>query len=119
MMDGRLGFARWGILVPRHFEQFHISASACEHILGKHQVTLDEVLEAAESSAVYQRAGDESSESLNPTGEPRYLIAGRTSTGRRLWIIVADEGGGEARIITAREVGGHAERARHRRMRGD
>jgi uncharacterized DUF497 family protein len=93
--------------------EFRISRRAADHILEKHGVTLEEVLEAAESSPVYRRARGDALE------QRRYMIAGRTGTGRRLWIVFADEGAGMGRIITAREARGHADRARHRRMRGD
>ncbi len=105
--------------MPRRMEEFWASPSAQEHILGKHGITLEEVLEAAESSPLYQPAKTDAQGSVNPTGDRRYLIAGKTDGGRRLWIVFADEGGGRGRIITAREAQGQAERARHKGMRGD
>ena len=99
--------------------EFRVSPSAEAHMFDKHEVTLDEVLEAADSSLVHQRAGSESEFSLNPTGDRRYLIAGKTETGKRLWVIFANEGQGVGRIISAREAMGKQERERHRRMRGD
>lgn len=105
--------------MPRVIDEFWASASAQAHMLVKHAVTLDEALEAAESSRAYHAAGGEPDGSPNPTGQRRYLVAGRTQAGRRLWVVFADEGGGRGRVITAREARGQAERARHRRMRGD
>jgi uncharacterized DUF497 family protein len=105
--------------MPRQIEEFWASPSAQEHMLDKHGVTLEEVLEAAESSLVYQRAPSPPVGFLRPTGEKRYLIAGKTESGRRLWVVFADEGAGRGRIITAREPEGKAERARHKGMRGD
>jgi len=105
--------------MPRRIEDFWASPSAQEHILDKHGISLEEVLEAAESSPVYQPAKTEPQGSLNPTGEKRYLVAGKTDDGKRLWVVFADEGNGRGRIITAREAQGQAERARHKRMRGD
>jgi uncharacterized DUF497 family protein len=105
--------------MPQQIEEFWASPTAQDHILDKHGVTLEEALEAAESSPVYQPAHARLPGSLHPTGEQRYLIAGKTEAGRRLWIVFADEGEGRGRIITAREPQGRAERARHKRMRGD
>lgn len=75
--------------------EFRVSPSAEAHIFEKHGLVLDEVLEAAESSRVHQRVADEDQSSLNPTSHKRYLIAGKTETGKRLWVIFADEGRGE------------------------
>ena len=105
--------------MPQQIEEFWASPSAEEHLLAKRGVTLEEALEAAESSPVYQPAQSDPPGSLHPTGEKRYLIAGKTAAGQRLWIVFADEGEGRGRIITAREPQGRAERARHKRMRGD
>jgi uncharacterized DUF497 family protein len=105
--------------MSQQIEKFWASPSAQEHILDKHGVSLEEALEAAGSSPVYQPAQADSPASLHPTGEKRYLIAGKTEAGRRLWVVFADEGEGRGRIITAREPRGKAERARHKRMRGD
>jgi len=105
--------------MPRRIEDFWASPSAQEHILDKHGISLEEVLEAAESSPVYQPAKAASQESLNPTDEKRYLVAGKTDSGKRLWVVFADEGDGRGRIITAREAQGRAERARHKSMKGD
>jgi uncharacterized DUF497 family protein len=105
--------------MPPQIQEFWASPSAQEHILGKHGVTLEEALEAAESSPVYQPASSHPTGAPRPTGEKRYLIAGKTESGRRLWVVFADEGKRRGRIITAREPQGRAERARHKRMRGD
>jgi len=105
--------------MPQRIEEFWASRSAQEHILAKHGVTLEEALEAAESSPVYQPAQVAPQDSLHSTGEKRYLIAGKTAAGRRLWVVFADEGGKRGRITTAREPQGKAERSRHKRMRGD
>ena len=100
-------------IMPRQIQEFWASASAQEHMLEKHGVSLEEALEAAESSPVYRRARDD------PRGEKRYMIPGKTHGDRRLWIIFADQGDGRGRVITAREAQGRSERARHKRMRGD
>lgn len=105
-------------MAPR-IDEFWISRSAAEHILLKHGLFADEVVEAAESSGIHQPAHQETDESLNATGHKRYLIPGKTDSGSRIWIIFADEGEGRGRIITAREVVGKGERERHRRMRGE
>jgi len=108
---------KWGETMPSRIRGFHISASAEAHIQEKHGLCLDEVLEAADSSGTYAPAAPEPALSLNPTGHKRYLIADKTESGRRLWVIFADEGGEWGRIITAREALGNRER--HRRTRGD
>jgi len=105
--------------MPQRIEAFWASASAQQHMLEKHGVTLEEALEAVDSSPVYQPAQAEPPSSLHPTDERRYLVAGKTQAGRRLWVVFADEGEGRGRLITAREPRGQAERARHKRMRGD
>lgn len=105
--------------MPSRIRGFRISTSAEAHILEKHGLCLDDVLEAADSSRTYAPAAPEPALSLSPTGHKRYLIAGKTESGRRLWVVFADEGGGWGRIITAREALGNRERQRHRRMRGD
>lgn len=64
--------------MPRPMREFCISRSAEQHILEKHGLCFEEVLEAAESSVIYQPAGQEDALSLNPTGQRRYFIAGRT-----------------------------------------
>jgi len=99
--------------VPRKITEFRISRMAAEHVRGKHGVSEEEALEAAESSQAWRRATD------GPGGEKRYLVAGRPASGRRLWVVFADEGLGRGRIVTAREAAGRAEIADHRRMRGD
>lgn len=99
--------------MPSRIEEFWASARAQDHMLTKHGVSLDDAVEAAESAPVFQRARDSSD------GERRYLAVGKTASGRRLWVIFADEGNGRGRIITAREPRGRDERSRHRRLRGD
>jgi uncharacterized DUF497 family protein len=105
--------------MPRRVEEFWASPSAEEHIADKHGLTLEEVLEAAHSSRAYQPARTDSHDSSHPTGEKRYTIAGKTESGKRVWVVFADEGDGWGRIITAREARGQGERSRHKRMRGD
>ena len=95
----------------RHL-RFRVTRRAAHHILEKHDVTEEEPLEAVQSSVVHRRARDD------PRGRWRYVVAGKTGEGRRLWVVFEDEGPGQARIITAREPSGE-DRTRHRRMRGD
>jgi uncharacterized DUF497 family protein len=94
-------------------EEFWATAIAQRHITAKHGVDLDEALEAAESTKKHFRT-----QSPVP-GENRYVIPGKTEGGTRLWVVFADEGDRRGRIITAREVCGRKEHARHRRHRGD
>jgi len=91
---------------------FRLSPRAAWHILEKHDVTEEEAIEAARSSVIHRRARDD------PDGRRRYVVAGKTQEGRRLWVVFEPEGSGRARIITAREPFGE-DRSRHRRMRGD
>ena len=95
----------------RHLN-FRVSRGAAQHILEKHDVTEEEALEAVQSSVIHRRTRDD------PHGRRRYVVAGKTEVGRRLWVVFEDEGRGEARIVTAREPSG-GDVTRHRRMRGD
>ena len=99
-------------MAPR-ITEFYATRKARAHILDKHGITLEDALEAVESTPRYRRTRS------GPDGEPRYYVAGRTQDGRRLWVIFAHERGGRGRIITAREATGETERSRHKRMRGD
>lgn len=103
---------------PRVVE-FRISAGAARHMLEKHDVTVEEALEAAHSTEVWMSVHSAPDGSRNWTPEPRYGIPGKTDDGRRLWVIVAHEGRGVGRILTAFEPTGAAAKARHRRMRGN
>jgi uncharacterized DUF497 family protein len=105
--------------MPRPIREFRISKSAEMHIFEKHGLELEEIIEAADSSRAYMPAGAEPSDSLNATGHRRYMVAGKTECGRRVWVIFADEGDGIGRIITAREATGKQECQRHRRVRGN
>lgn len=98
--------------MPQQITEFWATATTQEQMLKEHNVSLEEVEEAAMSSPVYQRQKSIGS-------EKRYVVPGKTSAGRRLWVIFADEGGGRGRIISARETKGRKERARHKRMRGE
>ena len=93
-------------------DEFYVPLAAEEHILERHGITSEEAVEAAESTPRHYRtySGYE--------GERRYLLPGRTSDGRRVWVVFVDEGGRRGRIITAFEPGDDRERTRHQRMRG-
>jgi uncharacterized DUF497 family protein len=99
-------------MTPR-FDSIWVSLVAREHMLSKHDVTPEEAIEAVESTRHFQRATD------GPGGERRYLVAGKTADSRRLWVILADEGHGDGRIVTAREALGRREKSDHRRAKGD
>lgn len=78
----------------------------------KHGVCWWEALEAAEGAYTHKR-------SIRGLGAGRFLIAGKTDAGRRLWVTFEDESGDVGRIITAREPSGEKEVRRHREVRGD
>jgi uncharacterized DUF497 family protein len=103
---------------PR-FVEFWVSESAARHMLEKHDVTVEEALEAAYSTDAWTPLHAAPDDSPNWTPEPRYGIPGKTDDGRRLWVIVAHEGSGVGRILTAFEPASATARARHRRMRGN
>jgi uncharacterized DUF497 family protein len=94
-------------------DEFRVSPHAAAHMLEKHGVSAEEAVEAAESTRRHSRARTE-----DPR-ERRYVIAGKTLSGRRLWVVFTHEGWRTGRIITAREAEGQKERSRHERMRGD
>ena len=98
--------------MPPRIERFRASARAEEHMLDKHGVSAEEAAEAAEDAAHYTRVRSSGG------SERRYLAAGKTADGRRLWVVLADEGGGQGRIITARGPVGKGDIARHRRLCG-
>ena len=99
--------------MPPVIGEFWASLPAQLHMIAKHGVELEEAIEAAESTNRQSRTED------SPCGRRRYIIAGKTGDGRRLWVVFEDEGQGRGRIIAAREPLGEKERARHRRERGD
>ncbi len=103
---------------PRVVE-FWVSASAARHMLERHDVTVEEALEAAHSTLVFLPGHPARAAGPDGVMERRYILPGRTDEGRRLWVIVGYEGGGVARIITAYEATGSRNRALHRRARGD
>jgi uncharacterized DUF497 family protein len=94
-------------------DEFRLSMRAKEHIQCDHGVEVDEALEAAESTRRHNRTHS------GRFGGKRYVIAGRTSAGRRLWVVFEDEGNRCGRIITAFEPVDSKDTARHRRYRGD
>lgn len=94
-------------------ELFQVSLRAQRHMGDKHGVDLADAVEAAESTFRHYRIESGSGK------ERRYLLAGKTETGRRLWVIYDDEGGGIGRIVTAREALGKQDIARRKRLRGD
>jgi uncharacterized DUF497 family protein len=99
--------------MPPIIGEFWASLPAQLHMIAKHGVELEEAIEAAESTTRHSRTTD------SPHGRRRYIVAGKTGDGRRLWVVFEDEGHGRGRIITSREALGEKERARHRRQRGD
>jgi uncharacterized DUF497 family protein len=94
-------------------EEFRASVAAQQHMLGDHDVTLDEAVEAAGSSQRHYRTYS------GRSGERRYIVAGKTADGRRLWVVFADEGARRGRIITAYEPATEHSLTQHRRRRGD
>jgi uncharacterized DUF497 family protein len=94
--------------MPPIIEEFRCSPQAARRMLEKHGVEQEEALEAAESTDRHQRSYE------GAQGEKRYIIAGRTGAGRRLWVVFADSGGGHGDIITAREPLTRRSIARHR-----
>jgi uncharacterized DUF497 family protein len=94
-------------------EEFRVSVHAEQHMLYAHGVSLDEAIEAAESTPRQSRTYG------TPSGASRYVIPGKTSAGRRLWVVFADEGGRIGRIVTAYDPLGRRDATKHRKMRGD
>jgi uncharacterized DUF497 family protein len=94
-------------------EEFRVSEWAARHMLDKHDVTEEEALEASESTSRHERLH------AGMTRDRRYVIAGKTENGRRIWVFFDDEGGGSGRIVSAREAYGKQDVARHKHMRGD
>jgi hypothetical protein len=88
-------------------------------MLEKHGVTLEEAIEAAESTYVHNPGRPAPESQPASLGGRRYIIPGKTDTGRRLWVVVAYEGQGRARLVTAYEPLTEHDRAQHRRFRGD
>jgi uncharacterized DUF497 family protein len=99
--------------MPPIIDEFRASVSAQRHMIVKHDVTLEEAAEAARSTQQHYRTYSDDA------GERRYVAAGKTPDGRRLWVVFADEGGRRGRIITAFDPVNRKDTARHRRMRGD
>jgi len=94
-------------------DEFRASPSARQHMLSKHNVGFEEAAEAAGSSRRHYRTYSDDA------GERRYVVAGKTGDGRRLWVVFVDEGARRGRVITAFDATDRKDRARHRRMRGD
>ena len=99
--------------MPPIIDEFRASVSARQHMIVKHDVTPEEAAEAAQSTQQHYRTYSDG------IGERRYVVAGKTSGGRRLWVVFTDEGDRRGRIITAFDPVNQKDRARHRRMRGD
>lgn len=99
--------------MPPVIEEFWASYQAQCHMIVKHDVDFEEATEAAESTDRHHRTYS------NTAGERRHIVPGKTASGRRLWVVFADEGEGSGRIITAREATGSKERSRHKRLRGE
>jgi uncharacterized DUF497 family protein len=99
--------------MPPIVEDFRASVHARRHMLAKHDVEFVEAAEAAESTERQYRTYSDDAD------ERRYVVPGKTTDGRRLWVVFADEGDRCGRIITAFEPTDRNDRARHRRMRGD
>jgi uncharacterized DUF497 family protein len=94
-------------------DEFRVSAAAGRHIRDKHDVDPEEAVEAAESTSRHYRLA------AGVPQDRRYVVAGKTEDGRRIWVFFDDEGGGRGRIVSAREARGKQDIARHKRMRGD
>ena len=94
-------------------EEFRVSAAAERHMIEEHGVEVEEALEAAESTDRHYRTY------AGRPADRRYVLAGKTSGGRRLWVAFDDEGNGRGRIVTAREALGRNDVARHKRLKGD
>lgn len=101
---------------PRLVE-YWASPSAIEHMWFDHGVSLEEAIEAAQSTSTYRPGHPR--QLLDGTIERRYVIPGKTGGDRRLWVVVADETAERARILTAWEPVAKHDRALHRRTRGD
>jgi uncharacterized DUF497 family protein len=99
--------------MPPLIEEFRASGAAQRHMLADHDVSIEEAVEAAESSQRHYRTYS------GEATERRYVVPGKTGDGRRLWVVFADEGGRRGRIITAYEPGTAHSIAQHRRRRGD
>ena len=93
--------------------EFRVSPAAERHMFEKHGVEAFEALEAVESTERYYRTH------AGGPKDRRYVLAGKSASGRRLWVAFDDEGNGFARIVTAREALGRRDVARHRRLKGD
>ncbi len=98
---------------------FEVPPKAEEHMLQAHDVTPEEAVEAARGAPFYEGEEDASPPRALHSRGRRYTIAGKTISGRRLWIVFEDMGDGVARIITAIPPRDKAQQQRHRRQRGD
>lgn len=70
------------------------TAEIIEKLERKHGVTAEEVEEACSEPAAH----------IRKAREGRYAVLGRTDAGRYLFVIVAYQGGGIARVITGRDM---------------
>ena len=95
------------------FERLVASEAAQRHMLEKHNVSFEEVIEAAEGDHKILRARS------GPGGQRRYLLVGKAHSGRRLMVILADTGGNSMRAITARSPKGKNEIRQHKRTLGE
>jgi hypothetical protein len=82
------------------FDRLHISWDAARHIWERHKLEPLEVREAFEDAG---RQGAVFRGPRSHDGGRTYILRGRTSAGRPLWILVRSRGRGMASLITARE----------------
>jgi uncharacterized DUF497 family protein len=99
--------------MPPRIRALRVSRHAGEHMEEKHGVTAEEAMEAAHGARTYRRTHG------GAGGERRYMAPGKTYGGRRLWVVVADEGFGRGRIISAWEPQSKADVSRHRQLSGE
>jgi hypothetical protein len=81
-------------------DRLHISWDAAQHVWERHKLETIEVHEA------FEDAGRRKTIYRGPTshdGSRTYIARGRTSAGKRLWILVKYRSKGMASLITARE----------------
>ena len=95
--------------MKRRIKRVYATDKAKAHMLKKHRVTFEEVLEALEKAPTLYRTYPSQS------GERRYVAFGRTEAGRQLIIILALEGADAFRVITAYEPKSKKQKRRFRR----
>jgi uncharacterized DUF497 family protein len=99
--------------MPPRIRKLRVGPFAGDHMEEKHGVAAEEAIEAAEDARTYRRTHG------GKGGERRYLAPGKTLGGRRLWVVVVDEGFGRGRIVSAWEPRSKADVSRHRHLSGE